>query len=105
MNQRLKMRLRCLLHGDTRNAEARLNVTDYSCLKNLKFILTGMLQSLEHNEVKQLIENYGGTVERRLTAKIDYLIVGDLMDEQIISEAKVKKIKIVNEHDFCELFM
>lgn len=40
-------------------------------------MLTGVLDSLERNEVEDLIRKYGGRTVNTVSGKVNYIIVGD----------------------------
>lgn len=47
------------------------------CLAGLSFVITGVLDSLEDNEAKELITKYGGRILHQVSKNTDYLIVGE----------------------------
>lgn len=47
-----------------------------NCLESLTFVITGVLESLERDEAKSLIEKYGGKVTGSISKKTSYLVAG-----------------------------
>jgi len=71
-------------------------------LKGLSFVLTGTLQSLSREEAKQKIVDLGGKVSSQVSAKTDYLILGEKPGEKLTA-AKKFKTKILSEKEFLKL--
>ncbi|CAF3436423.1 unnamed protein product [Rotaria sp. Silwood1] len=74
-----------------------------NCLKNLTFVISGVLESLERDECKSLIEKYGGRVTLTISGKTNYLIVGRDASEGKTNKAREIKIKIISEDDLLEM--
>jgi len=49
------------------------------CFDGLKFLVSGVLESMERDECKRIIEKYGGACISGVTKKLDYLVVGKLV--------------------------
>ncbi|XP_058888612.1 replication factor C subunit 1-like isoform X2 [Acipenser ruthenus] len=47
-----------------------------NCLEGLTFVLTGVLESMERDDAKSLIERYGGKVTGNISKKTNYLVLG-----------------------------
>jgi BRCT domain type II-containing protein len=45
-------------------------------LEGLIFVITGVLESIERDEAKSLIERYGGKVTGNVSKKTNYLVMG-----------------------------
>lgn len=71
--------------------ETQLNLTAYiwicgmcvsfpqgaeNCLEGCVFVLTGVLESMERDDAKSLIERYGGKVTGNVSKKTTYLVQG-----------------------------
>ncbi|CAF1500874.1 unnamed protein product, partial [Adineta steineri] len=74
-----------------------------NCLKDLTFVISGVLESLERDECKKLIEKYGGRVTTAISGKTNYLLTGRDVSEGKINKAKEIKIKIISEDDLLEM--
>lgn len=74
-----------------------------NCLAGLSFVVTGVLESLERNEVDDLIKQYGGRVVAALSKKTNYLVVGDAAGESKLAKADSLHIKKITEDDLLEM--
>ncbi|CAF0770806.1 unnamed protein product [Rotaria sordida] len=74
-----------------------------NCLKNLTFVISGVLESLERDECKKLIEKYAGRVTITISGKTNYLIVGRDASEAKTDKARQTNIKIISEDDLFEM--
>lgn len=45
-------------------------------MEGLTFVITGVLESIERDEAKSLIERYGGKVTGNVSKKTNYLVMG-----------------------------
>lgn len=45
-------------------------------MEGLTFVITGVLESIEREEAKSLIERYGGKVTGNISKKTNYLVMG-----------------------------
>ncbi|CAF0867869.1 unnamed protein product, partial [Adineta steineri] len=63
-----------------------------NCLKNLTFVISGVLESLERDDCKDLIEKYGGRVTGSISSKTGYLLVGRDGGESKITKARDLKV-------------
>lgn len=57
-------------------------------MESLTFVITGVLESLERDEAKSLIEKYGGKVTGSLSKKTSYLVAG-----RDAGESKLSKVR------------
>lgn len=62
-----------------------------NCLLNSRFIITGVLESLERDEATRLIQDHGGTVMKTIGVHLNYAVVGDAP-----GPGKMKKIEARN---------
>jgi len=68
-------------------------------LKNLVFVITGVLKLMSREQVKEKILTLGGKVNETLSSKTNYLIVGENPGSKY-EKAKKLGIKIINEREF-----
>ena len=68
-------------------------------MEGLTFVITGVLDSLERDEAKCLIEKYGGKVTTSLSKKTSYMIMGRDAGES--KSAKVCRISVNTLHNYC----
>lgn len=73
------------------------------CFAGLKFLVTGVLDSLDRDEFKKIVEKYGGSCISGVTKKLDYLIVGEDAGEAKIQKAKELNVKQISEDEFLQL--
>ncbi len=45
-------------------------------MEGLTFVITGVLESMERDEAKTLVERYGGKVTGNISKKTSYLVLG-----------------------------
>ncbi|CAF3325480.1 unnamed protein product [Rotaria socialis] len=74
-----------------------------NCLKNLTFVISGILESLERDECKSLIEKYSGRVTGSISSKTTHLIVGRDGGESKLEKARDHKVKIISEDDLLQM--
>jgi hypothetical protein len=65
--------------------------------------VVGVLESLERDECKNLIEKYGGRVTGSISSKTTHLLVGRDGGESKVEKARDLKIKIISEDDLLQL--
>ena len=58
-------------------------------MEGLTLVITGVLESMERDETKSLIEKYGGKVTTSISKKTDYILVG--RDAGVSKIAKVMR--------------
>jgi len=68
-----------------------------SALEGLKFVLTGSM-SVPRDEIKDMIEAYGGKVSGSVSKKTDYLVVGENPGSKADKAAKLS-VTIINEEE------
>ena len=47
-----------------------------NCLDGLKFVIIGVLESIEREEAADLIQRYGGKVTQSVSKKTSYVVMG-----------------------------
>ena len=83
----------------------RNEITDIS-LENLTFVITGKLNKFKNREeLKSIIESYGGKVVNSISSKTNYLINNDITSTSSKNlSAKKLNIPIITEEQFIETF-
>lgn len=89
--------------GPKNPGSKELPVGKANCLEGKKFLITGVLDSLERDECKDLVVKYGGSVVTTVTKKLDYLIVGNDAGTSKIDKAKEMNVKQINEDELFEI--
>ncbi|XP_068241805.1 replication factor C subunit 1 [Palaemon carinicauda] len=73
------------------------------CLQGLVFVSTGVLESLDREEVSELIKKYGGKVTTSISRNTSYLIVGSEAGESKLKKADQLGTKQITEDDLLDL--
>lgn len=80
-----------------------LPVGKHGCLNDLTFVTSGVLRSLEADEVTDLIKRYGGRVTSAVSSKTSYLVLGK-DPGKLKSEAAAKhSTKIIDEKQLFDM--
>ncbi|KAK7166394.1 hypothetical protein R3I93_006230 [Phoxinus phoxinus] len=74
-----------------------------NCLEGCVFVLTGVLESMERDDAKSLIERYGGKVTGNISRKTNYLVLGRDSGVSKTEKAESFGTKIINEDELLEL--
>uniref|UniRef100_S4RTR9 Replication factor C subunit 1 n=1 Tax=Petromyzon marinus TaxID=7757 RepID=S4RTR9_PETMA len=74
-----------------------------NCLEGLTFVITGVLESLEREEARSLVERYGGKVTGNVSKRTDYLVVGRDPGNSKLDKAESCRVKQVDEDGLLEL--
>uniref|UniRef100_A0A8C2BGB7 Replication factor C subunit 1 n=1 Tax=Cyprinus carpio TaxID=7962 RepID=A0A8C2BGB7_CYPCA len=74
-----------------------------NCLEGCVFVLTGVLESLERDDAKSLIERYGGKVTGNVSRKTTYLVLGRESGASKSEKAESFGTKIINEDELLDL--
>ncbi|NXL95687.1 RFC1 factor, partial [Alectura lathami] len=74
-----------------------------NCLEGLTFVITGVLESIERDEAKSLIERYGGKVTGNVSKKTNYLVMGRDCGQAKCEKASTLGTKIVDEDGLFDL--
>ncbi|CAG4920757.1 unnamed protein product [Colias eurytheme] len=73
------------------------------CLKDCAFLLTGVLDSFEREEIVEAITKYGGTVKSGISKKVTHVLAGDDAGPAKIAKAESLGIKIITEDQFLRM--
>ncbi|KAA0722360.1 Replication factor C subunit 1 A1-P145 [Triplophysa tibetana] len=74
-----------------------------NCLEGCVFVVTGVLESMERDDAKSLIERYGGKVTGNVSRKTTYLVLGRDSGASKTEKAESFGTKIINEDELLEL--
>ncbi|MGH0189878.1 UNVERIFIED_CONTAM: hypothetical protein FKN15_039780 [Acipenser sinensis] len=74
-----------------------------NCLEGLVFVLTGVLESMERDDAKSLIERYGGKVTGNISKKTSYLVLGRDSGVSKTEKAESLGTKILDEDGLLDL--
>jgi DNA ligase (NAD+) len=71
-------------------------------LKNIKFVLTGLLKSMPRQKVKEKIRLLGGEVSESVSKKTNFVVAGDEYGSKY-EKAKKLGVKIISEQEFLKM--
>ncbi|KRY47934.1 Replication factor C subunit 1, partial [Trichinella britovi] len=74
-----------------------------NCFQGLTFVLSGILETVDREDVKLLIQKYGGRVTGAVSKKTDYLVAGRDCGETKTKKAKELRVTILDEDGFFDL--
>ncbi|EDQ90530.1 uncharacterized protein MONBRDRAFT_16219, partial [Monosiga brevicollis MX1] len=74
-----------------------------NCLGGLKFVITGVLESLEREDVQELVKDHGGVIQKSVSKRVDYVVAGDEPGPSKMSKARDLKLKVLDEDGLFEL--
>lgn len=74
-----------------------------NCMEGLTFVITGVLESIERDEAKSLVERYGGKVTGNVSKKTNYLIMGRDAGESKREKAESFGTKVIDEDGLFHL--
>ncbi|NXY87831.1 RFC1 factor, partial [Alcedo cyanopectus] len=74
-----------------------------NCLEGLTFVITGVLECIERDEAKSLIERYGGKVTGNVSKKTNYLVMGRDCGQSKCDKASALGTKIIDEDGLFDL--
>ncbi|MDE3145426.1 MAG: NAD-dependent DNA ligase LigA [Bacteroidota bacterium] len=67
------------------------------------FLFTGTLAKLKRSEAEALAEQQGGKIVSGVSAKLNYLVVGEDAGSKLEKAKKINTIKIITEDEFLQL--
>jgi DNA ligase (NAD+) len=67
------------------------------------FLFTGTLAKLKRSEAEAMAEAQGGVIVSGVSAKLDYLVVGEDAGSKLEKAKKINTIKIISEDEFLKL--
>ncbi|MBN1183572.1 MAG: NAD-dependent DNA ligase LigA [Bacteroidales bacterium] len=71
-----------------------------SVLGGSTFVISGVFQRHSRDELKEMIEKYGGKNVSSISSKTDYVLAGENMGPAKLEKAQQLNIKIISESDF-----
>ncbi len=72
-------------------------------LKGQTFVVSGVFQTIDRNQLKKLIEDNGGKVGSSISSKTSYLVAGDKMGPSKRNKAENLGVPIISEQDFLNM--
>ncbi|XP_075356062.1 replication factor C subunit 1 isoform X1 [Mycteria americana] len=74
-----------------------------NCLEGLTFVITGVLECIERDDAKSLIERYGGKVTGNVSKKTNYLVMGRDCGQSKREKASTLGTKVIDEDGLFDL--
>ncbi|MEI2737756.1 MAG: NAD-dependent DNA ligase LigA [Chitinophagaceae bacterium] len=78
-------------------------LTSGSNLKGVTFLFTGTLPTLKRSEAEAMAEENGGQILSGVSAKLNYLVVGEDAGSKLEKAKKINTVKIISEAEFLQL--
>jgi DNA ligase (NAD+) len=72
-------------------------------LSGQTFLFTGTLPTLKRSEAEALAEENGGQILSGVSAKLNYLVVGEDAGSKLEKAKKINTVKIISEEEFLKL--
>ena len=72
-------------------------------LEGLRFVVSGVFETVSRDELKALIDSNGGKVVSSISAKTSYVVAGANMGPSKRSKAESLKVPIISEQAFLEM--
>lgn len=88
--------------GLTLKQEAKTK-TEGGSLSGKTFLFTGTLPTLKRSDAEAMAEEKGGQILSGVSAKLNYLVVGEDAGSKLEKAKKINTITILNEAEFLEL--
>lgn len=85
------------------NVEPMIVKNVHGPLDNLKFVITGSLNTMSREEMAQKIRDNGGTFQSSVGKDTDYLVVGENVGESKLDKANKLGTKQISEEDLIKL--
>lgn len=75
----------------------------HGSLEGISFLFTGTLPTLKRSDAEQMVEENGGTILGGVSAKLQYLVVGDDAGSKLEKAKKISTIRIIDEAAFLKM--
>jgi DNA ligase (NAD+) len=72
-------------------------------LTGLTFLFTGTLPTLKRSDAEAIVEKNGGQILGGVSAKLNYLVVGEDAGSKLEKAKKINTVKIISEDDFLKM--
>ncbi|EGD83360.1 hypothetical protein PTSG_03969 [Salpingoeca rosetta] len=74
-----------------------------NCLGGLKFVLTGVLDSIERDTAERLIKDHGGAVQKSVSGRVNYIVAGIEPGPSKMKKAEELKLNVIDEDGLFDL--
>ena len=72
-------------------------------LQGQTFLFTGTLPTLKRNDAEAIVEANGGQILGGVSAKLNYLVVGEDAGSKLEKAKKINSVKIISEAEFLKM--
>ncbi len=72
-------------------------------LEGLNFIISGVFETYSRDELKDLIESYGGKILSSISSKLNYLVAGENMGPSKLEKAQKLNIPIISDEELLKM--
>jgi DNA ligase (NAD+) len=72
-------------------------------LTGLTFLFTGTLPTLKRSDAEAMVEENGGQILGGVSAKLNYLVVGEDAGSKLEKAKKINTVKIISEDEFLKI--
>ena len=94
---------RLILYGLQLQLSEEALSSQTTTLEGLRFVVSGVFETVSRDELKALIDSNGGKVVSSISAKTSYVVAGANMGPSKRSKAESLKVPIISEQAFLEL--
>jgi DNA ligase (NAD+) len=74
-------------------------------LTGLSFLFTGTLPTLKRSDAEAMVEENGGQILGGVSAKLNYLVVGEDAGSKLEKAKKINTVKIISEDEFLRIIV
>lgn len=67
------------------------------------FLFTGTLPTLKRSDAETMVEENGGQILGGVSAKLNYLVVGEDAGSKLEKAKKINSVKIISEAEFLQI--
>lgn len=72
-------------------------------LNGLSFLFTGTLPTLKRSDAEAMVEGNGGQILSGVSARLNYLVVGEDAGSKLEKAKKINSVKIISEAEFLSM--
>lgn len=99
----LRLVERLIAAGLNMESQSVAIIKESDSLKDKTFVISGVFEKFERDELKDLIIKNSGKVLSSISGKLDYLLAGEKMGPAKLEKAKSLNIPIISENEFLTM--
>lgn len=99
----IKMVSRLMLYGVQLELSEEALSNQTTQLQGLRFVVSGIFETVSREELKELIDSNGGKVVSSISAKTSFVVAGANMGPSKRTKADSLKVPVISEKDFLEM--